>query len=126
MVFEIPLPQPDYDHVVIGRDVCDIFDRPEDFDGKLVAVSGHFLTDWRHGALIFDYTCRKGIWFDGVDEQLGETWTLIQNTRDTPEAESISLSVVGRFEWNPDAPGLYARTKVLYVEAIETLVIETP
>lgn len=117
-MFEMSPPPPPH---VVAASICEVVKRPADFDGKMISVSGTFLTDWRHGSLFMGQPCRKGVMFDGDPALLGEPWTRIERTSRTPGKVVITLTAVGRFHWTPDATGMYPATYVLDVKVITSL-----
>ena len=117
-MFEMPPPQPPQ---LVAASDCEVVERPADFDGKMISVSGTFLTDWHHGSLIVGQPCGKGVWFGGDTALLGEPWTRIERTRRTTETIVITLTAVGRLHWTPEATGMFPATHVLDVEDITSL-----
>lgn len=103
--------------------ICEVVAHPADYDGKLITISGEFLTDWRHAAVVVGDPCRVGIVFGGQAD-LGEPWARIKDTQGRYDL-TIRLTVTGRYRWDPHAAQMYPTTHLIEVDKITSLDIQS-
>jgi hypothetical protein len=93
----------------IQADVCEVFANPAKYDGRRIAVTGLFATDWHHAMDVMGKPCERGLML-AIPPAVANTpdWHRIEATKaqGAPYPE-IGVSLVGVFKYDPAAEKLF-------------------